>query len=99
VFNSGDPRAGDSSNDLVVVPGIETIDVSNVDTSLLGHSYYGDSPTVLTDLKDLLLHLQPADQRAGLVRMGSGDRQYWGLRRAATARHAEESVLDKSATR
>ena len=43
-FNSGDLRAGDTSRGLVVTPGIETIDVSGVDTSLLGHSYYGDNP-------------------------------------------------------
>ncbi|MGE0761525.1 MAG: alpha/beta hydrolase, partial [Pirellulaceae bacterium] len=88
VFNSGDPRAGDSHR-LLILPGIETVDVSDVDTSLLGHSYYGDNPTVLTDLRELLLNALPAAQRAGLVPLGSDDQRYWGLRRLDTARATE----------
>ena len=37
----GYPRAGESGMNIVVVPGVETIDVSGLDLSLLGHSYYG----------------------------------------------------------
>ncbi len=61
-FNSGDPRAGDAGDDLVLVPGIDTIDVSAGETSLLGHSYYGDNVSVLHDIELLLLG-HPAEQR------------------------------------
>ena len=44
------PRAGESGPDIVVVPGLDTIDVSNVDTSLLGHSYFAEKRTVISDL-------------------------------------------------
>ena len=48
------PRAGDTRNGLIVMHGIDTIDASNVDTSLLGHSYYGQNRSVLSDIFYLL---------------------------------------------
>jgi esterase/lipase superfamily enzyme len=42
-------RAGDSSPP-VVIPGIDTIDVSAVDFDFMGHSYYGSNVDVLADL-------------------------------------------------
>ena len=50
----GYARAGDSGSQLVVVPGVDTVDVSAVDTSLLGHNYYGDNSSVLADIFELL---------------------------------------------
>src|SRR6185436_13757359 len=50
-FNSGDPRAGDAGDGLVVVPGVDTIDASAGDCSLLGHLYYADSVPVLFDIQ------------------------------------------------
>jgi esterase/lipase superfamily enzyme len=71
------PRAGDSGQGLVVVPGIDTIDVSKVDTSLLGHSYYGSNRTVLADLVDLLHGAKPPSQRPFLHPMHLGELAYW----------------------
>lgn len=85
-FNSGDLRAGDASRGLVLTPGIETIDASSVDTSLLGHSYYGDSPTVLTDLKELLKSANPADQRPYLQPMALNRLRYWVFQSPEIAR-------------
>jgi esterase/lipase superfamily enzyme len=50
----GYPRLGDSISPIFIHPGIDTIDVSAVKTDFLGHSYYGDSRTVLDDLVILL---------------------------------------------
>ncbi|MEM7475411.1 MAG: alpha/beta hydrolase [Planctomycetota bacterium] len=49
-FNAGQ-RIGESLPGLQV-PGIDVIDASDVDTSLLGHSYYGRS-SVLQDMQEL----------------------------------------------
>jgi esterase/lipase superfamily enzyme len=73
----GYPRAGDSGSQLVVVPGIDTVDVSAVDTSLLGHNYYGDNSSVLTDIFELLNDSKPADQRQWLRAERSGLLKYW----------------------
>lgn len=48
------PRAGDSGEMLILVPGIETVDVSAIDGGPWGHSYYGSSDPILKDLAVLL---------------------------------------------
>ncbi|QDU97189.1 alpha/beta hydrolase [Lignipirellula cremea] len=73
----GFPRAGDSGELLVLAPGIQTIDVSSVDTSLLGHSYYGSSNSILADLYFLLLKAFPAAQRSWLEPMDREGQAYW----------------------
>jgi esterase/lipase superfamily enzyme len=75
-FNSGDSRAGDVGDDLVVVPGIETIDASAGDCSLLGHCYYGDSVSVLRDIERLLKD-QPAQARPFLHPIPHNGMTYW----------------------
>jgi esterase/lipase superfamily enzyme len=75
----GYPRAGDSGSQLVIVPGIDTIDVSSVDTSLLGHSYYGSNGTVLADLLDLLHESKPPLQRRWLRPRQLGEMLYWAF--------------------
>jgi esterase/lipase superfamily enzyme len=79
----GYARAGDSGAELVVVNGLDTIDVSNVDTSLLGHSYYGSNDTVLTDMFYVLTEPRPASQRRWLAPVSLGRLTYWVFRRAA----------------
>ncbi|MBI2480633.1 MAG: alpha/beta hydrolase [Planctomycetia bacterium] len=88
-FNSGDPRAGDAGENLVVVPGIDTIDVSNGDSSLLGHSYYGDNISVLYDI-EFLLHDQPASSRKFLEQVSlPDDAIYWMFQPPRVSRRAD----------
>ncbi len=49
------PRLGLSGKDLVVVPGMDTVDASAIDTDLLSHSYYGDNITMLRDIWRLMI--------------------------------------------
>jgi esterase/lipase superfamily enzyme len=70
-------RAGESGDNVVVVPGVDTVDVSAVDTSLIGHSYYGSNRTVLADLFELLRGSKPADHRKWLQSMRLGALKYW----------------------
>lgn len=75
----GYPRAGESGPQIVIVPGIETIDVTGIDLSLLGHSYYGDSDDMLKDLFQLVHEDLPAAQRALLKARELGGAIYWQL--------------------
>jgi len=86
----GYPRAGDTGDYLVVVPGIDTIDVSAVDTSLfsLGHLYYGSNQTVLADLFDLIRKAKPPEQRRWLRPELLGSLKYWVFERIEAARAA-----------
>ncbi len=61
-FNDS-PRAGDSSRGVIVLKGLDTVDASEIDTDLLGHSYYGDCLPLLHDVEMLLEHNSPPDQR------------------------------------
>jgi esterase/lipase superfamily enzyme len=75
----GYARAGDTGDGLVVVQGLDTIDVSTIATSLLGHSYYGSSNPVLLDICELIHDARPAAQRRWLVPRPHGNLTYWVL--------------------
>lgn len=74
----GYARAGDSGRGLVVLPGLETIDASDLDTSLLGHSYYGES-SVIGDMYRLTQLRKRASERDGLVAVSDRAGRYWKL--------------------
>ena len=65
----GHNRAGLAGENLVVMDGLDTIDVSEIDTSLIGHSYYGDHPELIKDLRALVELSQPAANRKWLTRI------------------------------
>lgn len=57
------PRAGQAGNSMVVISGIETIDVSNVSSDLLGHSYFSETPGILSDIFQIIHNGKRAGQR------------------------------------
>jgi esterase/lipase superfamily enzyme len=76
-IRAGYARAGDLSHGPVLVAGIDTVDVSAVDTSLVGHSYFGDSTSVLADLFYLLRDGLAPDRRARLQPIEVATGRYW----------------------
>lgn len=74
-FNSSG-RLGDSREGPIAVPGIDTIDASDIDTSLLGHSYYGSNTSVLDDIASLLLG-KPLTERSYLKAQNDAKPPYW----------------------
>ncbi|MEM7478452.1 MAG: alpha/beta hydrolase, partial [Planctomycetota bacterium] len=73
----GYPRAGESGEDLVVVEDIHTIDVTEIDTSLLGHNYYGDSDSIVADIYHVLHREQPPSRRPKLRVSFLNQLEYW----------------------
>jgi len=62
-FNDS-PRAGDSSGEILVVTGVDTIDATEIDTALIGHSYYGDCIPLLEDVRLLFeRNLAPPERK------------------------------------
>jgi esterase/lipase superfamily enzyme len=61
--HGGYRRLGESGKDIVVLQGLDTVDASSVDTEFLGHSYFGDSGTVMSDLKYVIRKSLPPEQR------------------------------------
>jgi len=70
-LHGGLDRAGDGQPDPVVLHGLDTVDVSRVSTELLGHTYYGDCTSVVSDIVRVLRNemvprgLQPAVAPSG----------------------------------
>lgn len=65
------PRAGLSHPNILIIPGIDSVDASAVDTNLVGHFYYAENRSVLNDIFNLIRgHPLP---RAGVTR----SRNYW----------------------
>ena len=80
----GYQRAGDVVPQIVVTPGVDSIDVSAVDTSLLGHSYYGDNTSVISDIARLLRTGSPPERRCGIQAVGEALLRYWTFLARAT---------------
>jgi len=72
-------RAGDSSRGALVLEGLDTVDASEIDTDLLGHSYYGDCLPILDDVNLLMRSSMPPLERR--LRPWPVDEQllYWTL--------------------
>lgn len=75
-FFNASGRLGDSRQGPIAVPGIDTIDATDVDTSLLGHSYYGSNASVLDDIASLLLG-KPLSERSYLKARSDATPPYW----------------------
>ena len=73
----GYQRAGDTGQGLVVTAGVETIDATGMDTSLLGHSYFAETRSILGDMFYLVRNGQRADERFGLRPVDTQAGRYW----------------------
>jgi esterase/lipase superfamily enzyme len=75
----GYPRVG-FFPPVTVVEGIDTIQVSKIDLTFLGHGYFADARILLEDIRDLLIHNTPPNKRDGRLEP-STDGNYWIIRR------------------
>lgn len=74
---NGYPRAGDVGANILILHGIDTIDVTKIDTSLMGHAYYGDNTTVISDIYALMQNARMPTQRQWLRDISSPGGMYW----------------------
>ncbi len=77
---NGHPRAGDSGEGLLILPGMETIDATGVDTGFLKHSYFAERKSVLSDIYYIVQKGIRADDRFGLERKDTPTGPYWEFR-------------------
>ena len=70
------PRVG-FAPPIFVAPGIDTINVTNVDVTLLGHGYVAEARDVLRDMHDLLTNRSPPASRFGLRLTEVDNGRYW----------------------
>jgi len=76
-FINGGNRLGDADPSIVVLPGMDSIDASNVETDLLGHSYYADARSVLSDLFEVVRDTGSATARSLLEEVLTPMGHFW----------------------
>jgi len=65
---------------IAIVEGIDTVNVTGVDLSLLGHGYVGENRSVLQDMYDLLARgTEPAKRAMVRALTDTDGRQYWEI--------------------
>lgn len=70
----GNDRLGLSGNNLTVLDGMDTVNASQIDTSLLGHNYYGSQKVVMEDILGLIIRgLEPPQRKLILGKIGEWD--------------------------
>ena len=79
----GYPRASDSYEGLIIKPGIETIDSTDVKTDFLGHSYFAQSNSIIADIFTLISSRKRAAERPGLKPIKAQGSIYWKIEPAA----------------
>jgi len=76
------PRAGESGQNLLVLPFLDSVDASNVDTDFLGHSYAMGDKFVISDIFELFQRGTPPDGRVGLRKVtGAALGKHWAFSR------------------
>jgi len=74
------PRAG-LLPPIMITPGIDTINVVNVDLTLLGHGYIAEARAVLTDICHLFKEGKAPEDRFGIAAITSRQHEaYWEIR-------------------
>ena len=76
-FINGKDRAG-TIVPVTLIPGADTIDVSKIDLSKLGHGYVAEARPVITDMHEQMHWAKPPLERSGLMR--TPKLLYWQLR-------------------
>ena len=71
------PRLGDTSSGVVILPGIDTIDATGVDSDFAGHSYFSENASVLADMFYLIREGKRPPQRFGLIPIDTPEGKYW----------------------
>ena len=83
VLHGSYPRAGNAGDGLVIVDGVDTIDASKADTSMIGlkHSYFAEQRSILSDLTALVVNgRKPEDRSFDLEAAMAPAGKYWLFR-------------------
>jgi esterase/lipase superfamily enzyme len=75
----GHPRAGEP---MLILPGLDSIDASAIETDFLSHSYFGNNWPLLSDIHALLSHDTPPAERFGLTEVKDERGKYYTFRRS-----------------
>jgi esterase/lipase superfamily enzyme len=75
------PRAGDAGASLVLFDGLDTVDATNVTTGFLGHSYFAENSSIVSDIINLVKQRLPASLRTSVVPVDDARGVHYRVRR------------------
>lgn len=73
----GGERIGQGGDEVFVYDGVDTIDATGIDTSLLGHSYFAQKEILVTDIKEVIIKSLPPTNRKSLIEKLKEKLIYW----------------------
>ncbi|GBF25801.1 hypothetical protein MnTg02_00835 [bacterium MnTg02] len=73
----GYKRAGDTTGGVTIVEGVDTIDSTDVETGFVGHAYFAEAKSIVSDIFNLMRYGKRPNERQGLARVESDEGQYW----------------------
>lgn len=76
-LRSGYERVGEIGNGIMVADGLDSVDASEVDTDIFGHSYCFATQSLLSDIHEILKNQKPGARMLDM----SYDKRYWILKR------------------
>ncbi len=82
---NGGQRLGDADPAIVVLPGMDSIDASNVKTDLIGHSYYADASSVLSDMFEVVRNTEKVTVHSRIEEVVTAFGRFWRFKRPSAA--------------
>ena len=79
--HGGFPRAGDAGENLVLLEGVDTIDATGVDNSILAHSYFAEAKSIIGDIQEIIDLQKSADNRSRLKAVTTDRGSYWEIKK------------------
>jgi len=76
-LHGGLSRVGLADGAILRLEGVDTVDMSEVPTDFLGHSYYGDNNAAINDIFRLFWRGRSPPQRCGMSGTNGPQRAYW----------------------
>lgn len=71
------PRAGQAGDDILIMDVIDTVDMTALGEDMLGHSYFANDASALSDMLTLFTVAQGPEARCGLVPRSASRGEHW----------------------
>jgi esterase/lipase superfamily enzyme len=73
------PRAGEAGENIIIMDGIDTVDATGLDASLVAHSYIVEVKSIIADLLEIIRHGKRAAARPMLRKVDTVQGAYWAF--------------------
>lgn len=88
------PRLGQAGLSTYVSKQFDTVDASAVDSSMLGHAYYGDNPSVVDDIVKVVMESLPVYRRSLTVQTKQSGELFWQIPDPATKQRISSGKVE-----